>query len=127
MCLNFFPMILHVVSSYDVRLCFGTCLKNMSESASEFGLNKKEMTFSAPCYLMRPSVVVGIDFFWCLALLHGTVIYFKTRPGFEVQGGILYVSPLGQTKNRRHIENGDTYRIQSTPSGPAGLPCGPAF
>ena len=62
MCLNFFPMILHVVSSY-VRLCFGTCLKNMSECASEFGLNKKEMTFSAPCYLIRPSVVVGIDYF----------------------------------------------------------------
>ena len=79
MCLNFFLMILHVVSSYDVRLCFGTCLKNMSESASEFGLNKKEMTFSAPCYLIRPSVVVGIDFFLCLALLHGMVIYFKTR------------------------------------------------
>ena len=73
MCLNFFPMILHVVSSY-VRLCFGTCLKNMSEPASEFGLNKKEMTFSAPCYLIRPSVVVGIDYFLCLALLPGTVI-----------------------------------------------------
>ena len=66
MCLKVFSMILYVVSSY-VRLCFGKCLKNvLSENVSEIGLNKKEMTFSAPCYLIRPSVVVGtpLDLFF---------------------------------------------------------------